>query len=391
MQQSLSKHQIEAIKKLQKYKVGALFMEPGTGKTRTAIELVNSSDADYLLFMTPCRNINNIHDEIEKWGCNIDYDVYGIESLSDSDRIFIKLMNTVESHKSVFMIVDESLKIKNQSAIRTSRINDIGKKTQYRLILNGTPLSKNIIDVYSQMKFLSPKILKMDYESFINRYVQYINYDIKSGSNFTKIKKFRNLDNLYSLIAPFVYEARLSITPETNYIDETYQITKYMEDYVKTKYHYINMIFNSPNIFMAMTQSMQMSYCLEPSKFDIVDKYLDENTIIFCKFIQSKHELIRRYPKTKILTYGTGSLGLNLQEYNQIIFFDKTFNYAQKEQAQRRIYRMGQNNDCRFIDLTGNVGLEKFINKNITNKTNLLDSFKTAIINDKTKVILDEL
>lgn len=391
VQQSLSKHQIEAIKKLQKYKVGALFMEPGTGKTRTAIELVNSSDADYLLFMTPCRNINNIHDEIEKWGCNIDYNVYGIESLSNSDRIYLELTNLIKEHNNVFLIVDESLKIKNFSAVRTKRINKLGKLSDYRLILNGTPLSKNIIDVYAQMNFLSPKILKMDYNAFVDRYIEYVTYDIKGKKSLTKINDFKNLENLYSLISPFVYDSKLSITPNKQYINANYLIYENLMSYRRIKDKYIDNIMDDPNIFMAMTTKMQQSYCIESSKFALVDKYVNDKTIIFCKFIKSRNALTKRYPQAKILTYGKGSLGLNLQDYNQIIFFDKTFDYAQREQAERRIYRMGQNYDCKFISLTGSVGLESFIERNISRKNGLLDAFKNAVINDKTKVILDEL
>lgn len=391
MQQALSKHQIEAINKLKKYKVGALFMEPGTGKTRTAVELVNSSDADYLLFMTPCRNIDNIINEVEKWGCNIDYDVFGIESLSNSDRIYLELTDKIKEHSNVFIVVDESLKIKNFSAIRTKRIKELGKLSEYRLILNGTPLSKNIIDVYSQMAFLSPKILKMDYNSFVDRYIEYVTYDIKGKKNFTKINDFKNLENLYSLIAPFVYDSKLSITPTKKYINAKYLILDNIYAYKNIKNNYIDRIMDDPNVFMAMTTKMQQSYCIEPSKFEVVDKYVDKKTIIFCKFIKSKNELINRYPQARVLTYGTGSLGLNLQEYNQIIFFDKTFDYAQREQAERRIYRMGQNSNCKFISLTGTVGLENFIDANIDRKSGLLDAFKNAVINDKTKVILDEL
>ncbi|MCT7794652.1 MAG: DEAD/DEAH box helicase family protein [Lactobacillus crispatus] len=49
----LSGNQKKAIEKLEKLRVGALFMEPGTGKTRTAVELINSSKTDYVLFLVP--------------------------------------------------------------------------------------------------------------------------------------------------------------------------------------------------------------------------------------------------------------------------------------------------------------------------------------------------
>lgn len=51
---NLYDNQIKGIEKLKEYKVGALFMEPGTGKTLTAYELVKSvTDCDYILWLTP--------------------------------------------------------------------------------------------------------------------------------------------------------------------------------------------------------------------------------------------------------------------------------------------------------------------------------------------------
>ena len=47
----LSASQQQAIDKLEKLRVGALFMEPGTGKTLTAIQLVESSQADFVLWI----------------------------------------------------------------------------------------------------------------------------------------------------------------------------------------------------------------------------------------------------------------------------------------------------------------------------------------------------
>jgi hypothetical protein len=41
---SLFDNQIAAIEKLSRLKVGALFMEPGTGKTRTAREFSSAND-----------------------------------------------------------------------------------------------------------------------------------------------------------------------------------------------------------------------------------------------------------------------------------------------------------------------------------------------------------
>ena len=38
----LKEHQIKAFEKLSKIKIGALYMDQGTGKTRTALELIKN-------------------------------------------------------------------------------------------------------------------------------------------------------------------------------------------------------------------------------------------------------------------------------------------------------------------------------------------------------------
>lgn len=390
---TLSVIQNKAIEKLNRLKVGALFMEPGTGKTRTAIELINSTDTDWVLWLTPYQNKQNLQDEVDKWRFNRPYRIEGIESLSSSDRLYLGLMTQLKAHKHPFIVVDESLKIKNGRAIRTQRIIKLGELSEYRLVLNGTPIAKNIMDLWSQMQFLSPKILNMSFYEFKDTFVEYVRYQPADGSHWIEfIKNFHNLDYLYSLISPFVYDAKLELDKNKKYISIDYQIVEGQWDYQAIKDYYLGLVWSDDaNIFLAMTQKMQQAYSIEPAKFKIVKKLLTPKTIIFCKFIKTQAELKARFPNTKVLTYGKGSLGLNLQAYNQIIFFDKTFNYAQKEQAERRIYRIGQQTDCQFVDLTGDVGLEKFIDKNINNKVSLLDAFKRAAKNNQTEAILNEL
>ena len=124
--QTLLNNQSEAINKLQRLKVGALFMEPGTGKTRTAVELVKSVESDYVLWLTPFQTKDNLRDELAKWDM-IDVSIHGIESLSSSDILFLNLTTQLKSAERPFIVVDESLKIKNWDAKRTKRILDLCK------------------------------------------------------------------------------------------------------------------------------------------------------------------------------------------------------------------------------------------------------------------------
>lgn len=191
----LSVNQKLAVKKLERLRVGALFMEPGTGKTRAAVELINSSKADYVLFIVPFQTKKNIKKELIKWGLKPKYRIEGVESLSNSDRLYLKLLNEIKHAKKAFMVVDESLKIKNFHAKRTERVMKLGRLAYYRLILNGTPISKNVLDLYPQIEFLSPKILNMRYIEFWDKFVE-SETRIDGYSQYTIVKDSVNIPYL---------------------------------------------------------------------------------------------------------------------------------------------------------------------------------------------------
>ena len=120
----LTSQQEEARRHLLEWKVGALFMEAGTGKTRVAVELVNLVPAcDVVVYICPLRTIDNVKEEIKKWGGFACQNVvfYGIESISMSDRIYLELLSLIQKYSRPFVVVDESLKIKNAEAKRNEK------------------------------------------------------------------------------------------------------------------------------------------------------------------------------------------------------------------------------------------------------------------------------
>lgn len=374
----LSVDQQSTVNKLEKLRVGALFMEPGTGKTLTALKLIESSKADWVLFMVPFQTKQNLQDELDKWDFKIPYRIEGVESLSNSDRLYLELMAEVKKHKKTFMVVDESLKIKNRTAKRTQRIMELGSLSYYRLILNGTPISRNILDLWTQMEFLSPKILKMRFSQFENTFIE---YKYLPDEKRLIYKDQYNIDYLYSLIEPYVFDAKLNLEISKLNQKIEYSVSN-TDEYQEIKAEFLFSLSNMRDVeFLAYTQKMQMSYTLDSGKIKCIDKLLKDNpepTILFCKYVKTQDYLRERYPQCKVLTYGKGTFGLNLQEYKNMIFVDKTWDYAQLEQAQRRIYRIGQENDVKFFYLTGDVGLEKMIDKCIRKKTSILDEFKKS-------------
>ena len=392
----LLNNQIKAENHLQRWKVGALFMESGAGKTRVACELINKVDhIDLVVWFAPLRIINpkngidSLVDEVNKWKKFKAPVVYiGMETIQFSDRVYLEIRNRIASAQKVFVVVDESLKIKNAHAKRTKRLLDIGAMVEHKLILNGTPLSKNLLDLWSQMEFLSPKILNMSLLMFKNTFCQYTRVT-KSFGGYKKCTKefiigYENIDYLYSLIRNYVYECDLSLNITQNYKELKYTLDKDCHnEYYRLKEKYLDnetLIWNNNNIFFEMTEKMQHVYCCTSEKFEVLDYLFKEipesETIIFCKYINSRKECERRYPKAQVLSYHKESFGLNLQQYRNTVYFDKIWDLALRIQSGRRTFRTGQKFDCRYWDLTGNVGLESLIDRNIEKKIDMTEYFK---------------
>jgi SNF2 family DNA or RNA helicase len=380
--------QMSAVEKLNRLKVGALFMRPGTGKTLTAVTLINSTDVQEVIWLTPFRTKDNLRAELDKSELVKNCQVIGIETLSSSDREYLRLFNYVQTH-NCFVVVDESLKIKNNTAKRTQRIIEIGKYAKYKLVLNGTPISKNLLDVWAQMEFLSPKILKMDFAEFKNTFCKWSKVTKwVSGKQVSKevIHEFTNIDYLYSVIAPYVYESDLFIQVKKEFREIKYKVSdEEMKQYEYLKEHYLDnetLQFLNNNIFIEMTQKMQHLYCVSADKLDKLNEILADldhsKVLIYCKYVVSRELIKQKYPKISVMSYGMHSFGLNLQHKHITIYFDKTFDYAQRLQSEQRTYRTGQIHDCIYYDMTSNTGLDKLINENIRKKQSMDEYFRAV-------------
>lgn len=395
---ALSDSQLSAVERLRKYKVGALFMEPGTGKTRAACELINSVEGiDYILWLTPFQTKKNLNAEIKKWGYR-HVDIQGIESLSNSGRLYLEMMQKIAGADKPFMVVDESLKIKNFSAVRSKRIISLGRQVHYKLILNGTPLSRNLLDLWAQMEFLSPKILKMSLNEYKNTFCEYLT--VKKWHGNYRLEKeiitgYHNIDYLYRLIEPFVFEAGLQMGKKRKYIDLPWQLTAgEMDEHEKLKEKYLDnelMEIRNNNIFLEITTRLQHNYSLSPEKISVVKKVLKDRdpakVLVYARFIETQRGLCDYFPQIKVMSWQRHAFGLNLQKFNTVVFFDKVWDYALREQAEHRVYRLGQTSDCVFYDLTGNVGLEKMMNRNIKKKGALLNYFKNKSVEELKKIL----
>lgn len=381
-------------------KVGALFMKMGTGKTRVAVELVNSVTVPLALvvYIAPIRAIDpldkampSIRDEVSKWGgFRASETLYiGVETIGQSDRQYLRLFNRIRSSWRCFLIVDESIKIKNHTAKRTQRVLELGKMAEYKLILNGEPLTRDLLDLWSQFQFLDPAILNMGLAEFQSTFCRYTTITRMSpgyGRSYTKqfITGYENIDYLYSLIGEYVYECDLELQVAQIFQTASYSLdeeAKQRYQFLKTKYLDDKMLMMRNNkIFLELTMKMQHEYCCTEEKFDAVSRwfrtYPEDKAIIYCKYVVSAEACRQRYPKATVLNYKSGSLSLNLQHLPYTVYFDQTFDWGDVVQSQHRNYRTGAAQDVRYLRLIGNVGLENLMMENNAKKLSTSEYLK---------------
>ncbi len=190
-------HQVDAVTKLRGSALNALFMEQGTGKSRTVIELANirSEKIDNVVWFAPVSLKATVHGEILKHTDCTESEVYvfndktdedtipldrmwyvvGIESMSSSARMIFAVQKIITENSMV--ILDESTYVKGHRSKRSERITLFAKKTQYRMILTGTPITQGVQDLFAQFRFLSPKIL--GYASFYSFAANHLEYSDK--------------------------------------------------------------------------------------------------------------------------------------------------------------------------------------------------------------------
>jgi SNF2 family DNA or RNA helicase len=396
--------QQRAFNKLNRLKVGALFMEMGTGKTKVALDLMayKSKKCDYMLWICPCSLKSTIAEEKEKWQPDLHVDVVGCESIGSSSRIYLETLEKVKNAKCVFIVVDESLKIKNISAKRTKRVLELGKLATYKLILNGTPLTKNALDIYTQISFLSEKILNERYGEFKRKYCEFY----QRGEMKGKVRCSVNIPHLVSRIKPYIYDAKLDLKVDKYYHHCSYSFTdEEMVDYDNLKLSILAEPTENEDLdfYRLITGLQRFTYSCE-SKKTLVDKLINEidgKVVVFVKYLSSIPEgalrivgsmndeerrlaidKFKNEEKVLYITFGCGAFGLNLQFASNLIFADRTWDLAQMEQAEARIFRMGQTeNEVNYYYVKGGTGLEKLLTSNLEKKTDLLEEVKETIAN----------
>lgn len=224
-------HQLKAFELFKDKEYFGLFMDMGTGKTKTAIDIAAhkflTGQIDSVLIIAP----NNVHTQ---WireqfplHCPINYKAFIWESgkigrgynrkqlqdltIANMPSVLKVLAVNVEAFQSEtvvpfvaefvkinkpFIIVDEATRIKHNTAKRTKTIHKLTKYGQ-RAILTGTPTAKSPFDLWSQMEFLKANYFDCNFFIFQHRYGI-----LMKGTNQHTGGKFQTLidEKTYSMV-----------------------------------------------------------------------------------------------------------------------------------------------------------------------------------------------
>lgn len=444
----LYEYQSKAVDKLLKLKVGALYMEQGTGKTRTALEIIkNKTDkgkVEVVLWLCPCSVKNNLKEDVIKHTGQKPSEnniiIRGIESLSSSDRLYLQLLELVKNYK-VYLIVDESNLVKNKLAIRTERIINLSAFCKYKLILNGTPISKNEADLFAQWYILDWRILGyQSFYSFAANHLEYKTVKLPSGRVITtdQIIRVLNVDYLTEKIAPYMYQIKKDevlkdLKPKKYHMryfclddlqeDEYYEtkelflfnVVDWRSETIFKLFSALQHITSGKRILSAPEKRMRTEkmytwennpriQCLKR----VIEEIGNDKCIIFAKYqdeIKDIKFLLDSMNKTFVEFTGEirpkqrqqnriefknhvqfmlannqcGAYGLNLQFCHNIIFYSNDFDLATRLQAEDRVHRIGQEKTVNIYDICCEYTIDVFIANCLQNKSNLLDSFKKQI------------
>lgn len=257
---SLLGHQRAAVDKIGCLRVGLLFMEMGTGKTRAMLEIgfrkLWAGKASRIVWLTPISTKPELRREIRKhapWAsvCELgsgdfgatDVVIVGSESLSGSARMRSALEVAA---RGAFVVVDESDLFRNYYTRRTNAIRAVQRLAAYRFAMSGTPMGKGIEDLYPVVEWLDARIWGY------NHFRQFSYYHLEwSEDTPRRIIRRRGQSVLTAKMAPYVYsvtkEECLDL-PSKVYAERVFRMASQQEDeYAKFKRRVFDHYLDSPD------------------------------------------------------------------------------------------------------------------------------------------------
>lgn len=339
------------------------------------------------------------------------------------------IFEALAAYKPDLIVCDESQRIKNPSAAQSKALHKLGDAAPFRMILSGTPVQNNAVDLYSQYRFLDPAVYGANFYAFKNRYC------IMGGYGQHQIVGYRNMDELvekeHSVAYRVTKEECLDL-PQQTFINRCVQFTDaeqaIYEQLRKSSFleletgenvtattiltMYLRLMQLTGGFLTAdeSTRPKQVNTAKLDALADIVDDYVvdaGKKLVIFARFraeiaaienllrlrkiqygsiygdvlMEERGKIVEDFqtnPDTKVFVaqIQTAGLGITLHAASTAVFYSYDYNYANYAQALARIHRIGQRLPVTYIHLVVDGSIDEKILAALENKE---DMAKTVV------------
>lgn len=277
--------------------------------------------------------------------------------------------------KDFTLLLDESSLIQNDKAKRSKFILKLNAENV--ILLSGTPSSGKYENLWTQIHLLGWDIKK---EVYNKQYINWERLDVGGVPIWivNKDEPYKNVERLKEKLRQ--HGAIFKKTEECFDLPEQIEIPIYVKTPKEYKTFKDNGIVTiEDDELVGNTSLTKLLYARQicsqynQNKLDAFEDLLEstnDRLIVFYNFIQEKEKLkaiIEKYEKpisevngqikdlknyeekdnsVTLIQYQSGSMGLNLQKSNKIIYFSLTQSSDLYEQSKKRIHRIGQNQTC---------------------------------------------
>lgn len=398
----LQQYQLRMIELAKNITSMGLFMEPGLGKTVTALTIIKEQFKGKTLVVAPKRVAENVwSEEIKKWehlrtlklSKVLGTPTQRLTALKETSDVYVvnleNLIWLLETGGTTFnnLVIDESSRFKDSSTKRFKSLKKVLRIFQRKLILTGTPSPQGIGDLWAQVGILDlGQRLETSLTRFrdmymmpdqMNRHTRVV-YSWKPKPGTVETIQEKISDICFSLKAED-YLKMPACKKVTHNLEMSKQEVNHYETLKKELVLDIqDQTITAPTAAVLAGKLLQFTsgalYTEEGDwlptnnvKLEFLESLLEESTTPTLIFYHFKHSLERikaAFPEAQVLDDTniqawrdgkirillahpqSGGIGLNLQcnagETAQMVWFDLPWSSENYIQANARIYRQGQ-------------------------------------------------
>lgn len=338
------------------------------------------------------------------------------------------IFEALRSYDADMIIADESQRIKTHDAAQSKAMHLLGDKARYKLILSGTPVQNEAVDIFSQYRFLDPTVFGDNFYTFRGRYA------VMGGFNRKQIVAYRDLDALVKKEMSVAYrvtkEEALDLPEQTfekRYITLDSKERNIYDQLRRDSYAELEDggTITATTVLTKLLRLQQFTggFLVEDDAAhpklvskgklnaleDILHDYVAEGKkklVIFARFLPEIHEIeklcekvlskngmksvaiygeikkeargdiVKQFqtdPKTMVIVgqIDTLGVGVTLTAADTCVYYSVNFNYATYDQSLSRIHRIGQKHPCTYIHLIAEKTIDETVLQALAKKEDL--------------------